>query len=386
MTSSYPRIALDYTAAASHWPGVGRYGRELVRALVRRADCPELVLFECGSATALPATALGLERAPAGRIQRVRIRGRAKVLDLSARWLRRGIEGSLEGAELVHRAFAGRPPVRGLPQVVPLFELPGSAALPELARELAGCQRILVGSPAGQRTAAAALAPYGLRSETLRAVTTGADHWLRDFEPRTAAELAALGPPRLLALGAISRARRPRQLLRAFEALCAGRAPAERPYLHFDGRPGDDADEFQAALLASPNVQRVTWNPEPLEVELPRLVAESAVLVHLSQGELSPVTPVEALHFGTAVVASKLRAFAEVLPDEVLVVEDEAGETSPELLAQTFERALATAFEDSAREARRATAAPFTWAACAEDHLAVWRGLLSPPGNPSPEG
>jgi hypothetical protein len=30
-----PRIGLDWLPARAHWPGVGRYARELARALVR---------------------------------------------------------------------------------------------------------------------------------------------------------------------------------------------------------------------------------------------------------------------------------------------------------------------------------------------------------------
>lgn len=59
-----PSIALDYTAAAGHAPGVGRYTRELVRALVREPGPPlsRLRLVEVGRAPRPMAGApLGLE-------------------------------------------------------------------------------------------------------------------------------------------------------------------------------------------------------------------------------------------------------------------------------------------------------------------------------------
>ena len=43
------RIGIDYLPALVHPPGVGRYVRELVRALVQLEDRPDLGLFEVGA-------------------------------------------------------------------------------------------------------------------------------------------------------------------------------------------------------------------------------------------------------------------------------------------------------------------------------------------------
>ena len=48
-TASPPmRVGMDYLAAVTHPPGVGRYVRELVRAVVRLDERPALALFELG--------------------------------------------------------------------------------------------------------------------------------------------------------------------------------------------------------------------------------------------------------------------------------------------------------------------------------------------------
>lgn len=377
------RIALDYTAAASHWPGVGRYGRELVRALVRRQDCPELLLFEHGSAPALPEDALGLEAAPAGRVRRMRISGSRRVMAWRAKLGLGGIERRLAGVDLVHRAFWHMPPVDRLASVTPLFELgPGGAEEAELGRALARADRIVVGSAAGRRELLARfefLRGGGGGPERVRSVTTGADHWLRDARPRTVSERLAAGPPRLLVLGAIGHARRPLAVLAGFEALLedwpSDTAPGDKPRLHFEGRPGDAARELRHALDASPASEHVTWNPEPVEAALPELVAGSTTLVHLSRGELSPITPLEALHFGLSVVATRLPAFEEVLVGEVLV-DDGASARS---LGDALARGLAAGLDEAAREARLEAAAPYTWDACAADHLALWREVAHSP-------
>jgi len=368
------RIAIDYTAAASHWPGVGRYGRELVRALVRLPETPPLLLFELGRPGTLPSGALGITEALAeGRVERRLLDGtatRGRVLRARAALLRRGLEAELGDVALVHRALPGHPRVLRRTQVQPLFELPsedpGAEEVRALAREVAHADHVVVGSASGREAVVRAL---HLDPAAVTAVRTGADHWLRDADPLD--ELPSDRPPTLVALGALSPARRPLELLRAFERL-----HARRPEVHlwFDGRPGAAAPAVQAALEASPARAAVTWRRAPVEADLPDRVAGAAVLVHLSAGELSPVTPLEALHFGTAVVASDLPAFREALPASALV--SRATESDPDALASALERALEEAPNPAAREARRAAAAPFTWAACAQDHLAMWAQVL----------
>ena len=384
------RLALDFTAAASHWPGVGRYGRELVRALVRRGDCPELVLFEYGRDEPLPLEALGLTgQVAAERVTRVRL-GRSRRL-VAAR-ARAGILAGGHGlgravgsVDLVHQAFPSMPPAGGrVPHTAPLFELPaelpGSAALAAdeaLARELLPLTRVLTGSVAGAFEAARRLESFGLEPWRLRSVTTGSDHWLRDQDPLEVDALQAAGPPRILALGAVARRRRTVELLAAFERLCEGLPVGERPVLWLDGRPGDGADELRARLDASPVADRVTWNATPVEADLPGLVAGSTLLVHLSAGELSPVTPLEAMHFGTAVVASDLAAFDAALGEELLV--EREVEEDPERLAEALCRGLERGLDTEARHVRAGLASFHSWDACAEDHLAVWHEAIVDP-------
>lgn len=383
------RIALDYTAGASHWPGVGRYGRELVRALVRREDCPELVLFEHGRDPALPAAALGLEgQVASDRVTRVRLGASRRLVALGARL--GGLVGShgLGGVgpvDLVHHALPGMLPARGRqPHTAPLFELsvapPGSAALAadeRTARSLAGMTRVVCGSVAGAFQAARRLEPFGLDPWRLRAVTTGADHWLRDAEPLAVDVLQALGPPRVLALGAVARQRRTVELAAGFERLCDRLPAGERPELVLVGRSGDAADDLRAWLASSPVADRVTWIADPVEGDLPALVAGTTLLAHLSAGELSPITPLEALHFGAAVVASDLPAFEVELDAEQRLAPEV--EQDPERLADELARGLERGLDAEARAVRRGLASFHSWDACAEDHLRVWHEAVVDP-------
>ncbi|MCB9899140.1 MAG: hypothetical protein H6825_14140, partial [Planctomycetes bacterium] len=132
-------MAVEYGPARTHAPGVGRYARELVRALVRRRDAPRLLLLETGRAPrAVPESALGLAAAPAGLVTCVRSRLPERALAALAR-LGQPLERRAGGCDLVQRVRAFAPCVVRAPAVLTLSELPRQAAARgALARTLDG--------------------------------------------------------------------------------------------------------------------------------------------------------------------------------------------------------------------------------------------------------
>jgi phosphatidylinositol alpha-mannosyltransferase len=99
----------------------------------------------------------------------------------------------------------------------------------------------------------------------------------------------------------------------------------------------------------------------------------------MSAGELSPITPLEALTFGAAVVASDLPAFREVLattPGAFLMPSDAPDD--PAELARAMQAAIESGVDQSAREQRMIQAQKYTWRANAEETLALWRALTPP--------
>ncbi|MFT5081963.1 MAG: glycosyltransferase involved in cell wall biosynthesis, partial [Planctomycetota bacterium] len=127
---------------------------------------------------------------------------------------------------------------------------------------------------------------------------------------------------------------------------------------------------------------QVTWIQIPVEADFPQLVSSASVLVHLSEGELSPITPLEAITFGTAVVASDLPAFREVLTSipgaELLPARPlQAASQDPEQLAQAIERAIESAFHSESRAARIQAASAHTWCTNAKETLAIWQQLAA---------
>jgi glycosyltransferase involved in cell wall biosynthesis len=377
------KIGIDYFAASTHAPGIGRYGRELVRALVRLSDCPELLLWSWGRGESLGENALGLAGPDVvHQAKRVSIRLPQRAAGVLQKITGKGPEALCGPLDIFHRMTPftpalGRSVAHRPRQVQPLLELPapGSSGESELRNALLEMDAIVCGSRAGAQQA---IEQLGLPAERVHAVTTGADHWLRDTAPLTAGSLQQAGPPQLLVLGAISEARRPLGILSAFEALIEYK-PHSNTKLVFCGRGGDLANAFRDALAASPVAHAVSWIDDPVEEDLPALVAGSTALIHMSAGELSPITPLEALTFGAAVVASDLPAFREVLattPGAFLMPSDTPDD--PAELARAMQAAIESGVDQSAREQRMIQAQKYTWRANAEETLALWRALTPP--------
>jgi len=369
------RVGLDYLPAATHPSGVGRYVRELVRALVRLEQRPALALFELGGgARPFEGEPLGLAGAAAVR----RLRGplpRRAVSALGRIGL--GADRLLGGVEVFHRVHPRWPPVSRAPETLAVAELPppGSAAERELARAARRAAAVLVFSEDYRRRVAERCA---LDPTTVRAVGVGCEHWARAFAARP---LPPPPPrPRFLVLGALRPERRPTTVLAGFERLRAGGLDAE---LVFVGRAAGAADPFRRALAVSPAREAVRWLDDAREAELPELVAGCTSLVHLAEEEGSPVTPLEAFSLGLDVVAARVPSFVEVLGSEALYVDLAEALESPERLAEQMAESAGRAARPEGRAARRALAAGHTWERNALATRAIWQDVARSPSHPA---
>ena len=362
-----PRLAIDYTPGPGHAPGLGRYVRELVRALVQLEDAPPLRLVEAGRAPApMEGTPLGLEDpGVVASFERVRLRLPRRALALAGRLGDLAGQRALAGAALLHRTtleLAGPRERHGrlrIPHTIAVAEFPraGSAADRALAARCNAARAVVVFSA----DAAARVAErYGVAADQ---VPVGCDHWARDLPREPVAPRATRD---VLVLGAVRTSRRPLEVLRAFEAL---RASGEAARLLWVGRPGDLAPTFREALSASAHAGDVRWIEAPEEGRMARCVSGATALLHLADDEATPVTPLEALRAGLPVVASRLPAFEEALgPHATWVDAAEPGEIAEALRA-------AIPMRDQISE-RIACAAPYTWEAAARAHLRVWEPIL----------
>lgn len=361
------RVGIDYLPAVLHAPGLGRYARELVRALVRLPDAPELRLFEVGRGPRrFAGAALGLAGARVPRVRRLALPLPQRAVSALHALTGLGAERWLGGVDLFHRVRVGAPPLSRRARVLlPVPELPraGSPADGELARELARAGNALVFCAAYRERVRAR---YDLDPARVFQAPVGCDHWLRDLP----AAVPRAAPACVLVLGALREERRPLQALEAFELLRAGGVEAE---LVFVGGSGSAAEAFERRRASSPAAPWVRWRADLAEAEMPGLVAASSALLHLAEDEGTAVTPLEAFALGVPVVATRLPAFEEALAGHARLVDLDA---PPAALAEALATSLAGAPQEPGARARRDVAAASTWEANARRTVAVWRTIL----------
>jgi len=365
------RVGLDYLPAVTHWPGVGRYARELVRALVRLESAPELRLLEFGGEQRhIGEPAIGLAGNEA-RFQRRSIRLPRRALHMLSFCFGTGADTLVGGVDIFHRILLDYPPVREAIQTLAVGELPppDTDADWQLGKKLNAIDHLFVASRHAERELNRR---YDIPTERIHFVSLGCDHWLRDL-PNPSGELLR---PSLLVLGAVREERRQLEILRAFEQLFAKEAALKLVIV--GGGVGAASDRFRSALHASIAREAVEWQESPNEADLPKLVSDASVLVHLSRGEETAVTPLEAFSFGTAVVTNPGGAFEEALGETARYFDTSAeSEVDVIELASCIERAVEESADDTLRATRRAIAAEFTWESSARRTAAVWESIAS---------
>lgn len=362
-----PRLAIDYTPGPGHAPGLGRYVRELVRALVRLEDAPPLRLVEVGrAATPMEGDPLGLQGPGVlASFERTRLRLPRRALALATGLGDLVGRRAFGGAALLHRTTLELPGPRerdghlAIPHTIAVAEFPpaGSAADEALAARCRAARGVVVFSA---DAAARVASRYGVAASQ---VPVGCDHWARELPE---APVAPRPTRDVLVLGAMRASRRPLEALRAFEAL---RASGEVARLLWVGRPGDLARPFREAVGASPFAGDVRWIEAPEERRMARCVSGASVLLHLADDEATPVTPLEALRAGLPVVASRLPSFEEALGSGGRWVDA----TEPGEIAEALRAAMGNHDQIGARIER---ASPYTWHASARAHLRLWDSML----------
>ncbi len=361
------RVGIDYLPAVTHWPGVGRYARELVRALVRLDEAPLLSLFEFGAeARTIGEPAIGLEGFEA-RYRRRSVRLPRRALHAVHALTGLGADSLAGHVPIFHRILLDSPSVARAVQTLAVGELPprDSSADHKLGTALTELDHLFVASRHAERELHER---YGISTDRIHFVSLGCDHWRRDLPIFG----APTGKPDLIVLGAIREERRQLEILRAFEELEA-RGIVGRLVL-VGGGP--HSDSFRAALDRSPAREAVDWIDSPVEADLPRLVSEASVLVHLSRGEETAVTPLEAFSFGTAVLTNPGGAFEEALGTAAHYF-DSSSDVDVTELVKSIELAVETAPDEGLRAKRQAIAAEYTWEASARRTARIWREIAT---------
>lgn len=352
------RVGLDHFPAATHAPGIGRYARELTRALVAlqargAAGELDLRLLDWGRGPRVMSEAsLGLGT----DTRRLRVALPARSGELLGR-LGLGSDRLLGGLERFHHVRLHGPPVSRARQSFALSEWPRGDGEAAFLRRLEDFDDLLVFSEEYRQRV---LERVGFDAERVHLVPVGADHWLRDLG-RAPEACPRSVPARVLVLGAPFPERRHRAILAACEELARGGLELE---LFFAGRPRQADRELVEAVGSSSLGARLTWR-NPQEAELPELVATSSLLVHLCDEVGTAVTPLESLLAGVPVLLSPVPAFREVLG---AAAHWTTAFDAPSL-AGDIEAALGVWPDESVRVALRER---FSWRANAVATLSAW--------------
>jgi glycosyltransferase involved in cell wall biosynthesis len=368
-------VALDATPLIGEGTGVATFTRGAIAALARRNDV---------DVTAWGLTVRGRDELAKVVPPGVQVRDRAMPAGLLGRlWSRIDWppgEWWTGDADVVHGTNFIVPPTKRAATVVSVYDLtavrfpqlcaPASLRYPELVRRA-------VRRGAWVHTLAAAIAEevvelLGVPGERVRVVPSGLDA-ARPGDPATGHAIA--GAVRyVLALGTVEPRKGLPDLVRAFDRLAA-----TRPDLHLIvvGPDGWGTESFDAAASMARHHDRIRRLPWVDVAARDDLLAGARVLAVPSVYEGFGYPPLEAMAAGTPVVATSVGSLPEVLGDAASFVD--AGDVD------ALTDALAVVLDDDAVAgdlARRGPlqAATFTWDACADGLVELYRDVAGAAG------
>ncbi len=217
----------------------------------------------------------------------------------------------------------------------------------------------------------------GIPADKLTVTHEGVDPEFRPLEReacrRLARERYGLPDGYLLSLGTREPGKNREAILWAMRYLLD---LGEDPHLAVVGQPAWGAELEQVAVTQLGLADRVHFTGYVLQKDLPALYNAASIFVFPSLHEGFGLPVLEAMACGTPVVTSNVSALPEVAGDAAILVDP----NDAHALADAINYVLNDAAEAARlRKAGIERAAAFTWDACAEATLAVYRRLLNEP-------
>jgi glycosyltransferase involved in cell wall biosynthesis len=323
------RIGFDARPALVNREGIGRYARELVRALLAGDGDEELRLFGATLAPPrVPWASLGLPH-PRARLRRWRIP--SKPLGRVLEWTRLGVDDLLGGCDLFHHTQPSQLRVRKAREVVTVFDAlfvpdalgrsPGGGpppgwVEPSTARRMTQALRAAVARADLVLTGCAWVAEDLVRSlgadpARTRVTYLGCDH-LPLLPRHTPAQ------PYALTVARVDPRKNHRAVLAAFEAL---RRDGRDLRWVIAGPAGWGCEALEETIARSPAREHVEWRRGVSEDELAALYAGASVLLWPSYAEGYGLPPLEAMRAGVPVIASDRTSLPEVLGNGAVLVD-----------------------------------------------------------------
>ena len=369
------RVGIDYRPALVNREGIGRYTRELVRAMVELSFDNSLGLF---GYTLAPVRVSRDELGLAGsRAELLRLRFPGKLLPWLLKRLGKGVDDLVGGADVYHHTQYSALHVRSAAEVVTLhdcmylldagyMEAETAARMTAAARSLTErARRVLVPS---EYVGAEVVMKLGVFPNRVSVTGLGCDHVARALPP----QVPSASEPYILTVSRVDPRKNHLRMLRAFEDLVKEGFPQRWVIA---GPPGWRCEAFEAALAESPARQRVEWRRFVPDDQLPMLYAQADLFLFASLNEGFGIPPLEAMAAGTAVVTSCVTSLPEVCGDAAWLVEP----TEPERIFEACRRLLSDRDLRQDHELRgRQRARRFTWRETAKHTLLAYQKATEP--------
>jgi glycosyltransferase involved in cell wall biosynthesis len=309
------KVAIDYRPALFARTGVGRYVRELTRALSLIDIRADIRLFGAAWRRALPGTAPAPFPLTAPRIPGRLLPGLAL--------LGQGADTLCGGADVFHYTDVVFPVVAQARRLLTIHDLVFESEQPyhdaafrrtisrRVRRALERADHVIAVS---ERTKQSLLARHRLAAEQVTVIPLGCDH-LDHVSP--AADRGRETAPYFLCVGTLEPRKNLMRVLRAFELVAAGGCPHR---LVIAGGRGWMMHEFDDAIRASPQRARVELRGAVTDAELVALYRGAELLVYPSLQEGFGLPVAEALRLGVPVITSAETPMADLFHDATLVV------------------------------------------------------------------
>jgi glycosyltransferase involved in cell wall biosynthesis len=382
------RIVIDVTAAVRQGAGIGRYARELTRAILQAFPEHHYTLFYAGPVR-FPLT---WAQAPGLRLRAAPLPEKGMVW----LWHRLSLPIPLElftgVADLIYSPdFLLPPTLPGRRTLLTVHDLsfevmPETLPAPLVAylrrnvpRAVRRATHILADSEATRQDL---IRLWGVPAEKITVLYSGVEPRFRPVQdPALHARVRArygLGPwPFILTVGTVQPRKNYPRLIEAFAALVREGIFPEG-HLVIVGEKGWQAEGTLEAIRRSGMAERIHWLGFVDDADLPALYSAAAVFALVSRYEGFGLPALEAMACGTPVVASRVSSLPEVVGEAGVLVD-------PESVAD-IARGLRAALEDperraALREAGLERARRFTWEAAARQwHEIVLRLLKGTQG------
>jgi glycosyltransferase involved in cell wall biosynthesis len=376
------RVGLDYRPALVNREGIGRYARELVRALVELSFDASLGLFGYTLA------AMRYSRAELGiagsRAELVRLRMPSRFLPALLRRTKKGVDDLVGGCAVYHHTQPNRLHVRAAEEVATIFDCiytidadertQAGYLEPETARRMTAVARELVSHARkilvpSRFVGAEVVMSLGAKPSDVIVTPLGCDHVVRTLPP---GGLPRAKEPYILTVARVDPRKNHARMLEAYELLVREGLPHR--WL-IAGPRGWRSEDFERALARSPVAKRVEWRTEVPESALAALYAGADLLLWPSLNEGFGLPPLESMACGTPVVTSIVTSMPEICGDAALLVE-------PTSSAEIFEAARGLLTDRDLHEEHvlrgKRRAREFTWTDCARRTLHAYQAATSP--------